>query len=629
MKTTRDAIQLILLVMTAISPTPAYDIAEEGKRVILQSDIETVLIHTKIGNVDEMLNHLLQEAGSIRTLALKDHVSNMLGKGRGRQNKLISASIISLIKQITIVKSDYDQFFKDNAEKGDSKSKRAIEILGSFLSTMTGVPSARDHRKVLEQIRLLKLDSDEIRSLMMRQNVANGDILKTFHYQQNELHNLTQRIGALTVQTQESSDYIEKMMVMLSITTKVNTALESARIAIAHMKSIMAADKHSHLSKFVITNSQLSAIIDKIYLKRKQDIPIFAGVECHNYFSQPLAHSWVNNVSRTITTLLQIPIAPMHQISEIAVLNEANTLHADLPFAIVTKETNTYRFLSMSDFAKCLNADNAIICQKRNIRIYPKLGCNLKRKNCERWAENTVHDLSNSQILINLKQEAKAVISCDGEKSQPISLPMKAVLTLNIHCELESEYFFVGKLSYRQLREIDYENAMSEVNFSVEHAALAEERTDSLLAHHKIKETRIDISKMIEGNEKLQLDMIAQANISDSRWRKAQKGGHSWDQILVWSLLTLIAIIVSVIAVWVIKLQIAMWKAKKGEECRFNAERERIMMSELSSQMKDMMTDNRINLIASQNPGDTNEYEEILQTYNQIIDNIQHSSTPN
>ena len=67
---------------------------------------------------------------------------------------------------------------------------------------------------------------------------------------------------------------IEKMMVMLLISTKINAALESARITIAYMKSIMASDKHSHLSKFVITTSQLSEIIDNIYLKRKKDIPM-------------------------------------------------------------------------------------------------------------------------------------------------------------------------------------------------------------------------------------------------------------------------------------------------------------------------------------------------------------------
>ena len=172
------------------------------------------------------------------------------------------------MKQIETVESDFDQFFKDNIDL-ESKNKRAIEILGSFLSTMTGVPSARDHRRVLEQIRLSKLDSGELKSLMQRWNAVNSDILQTFHYQQNELHNLSKKIGKLSVSTQENADAIKKMMVMLLISTKINAALEP----IAHMKAIMASDKLSHLSKFGITASQLSEIIESIYLKRKKRYP--------------------------------------------------------------------------------------------------------------------------------------------------------------------------------------------------------------------------------------------------------------------------------------------------------------------------------------------------------------------
>ena len=143
----------------------------------------------------------------------------------------------------------------------------------------------------------------------------------------------------------------------------------------------------------------------------------------------------------------------MHQKSELAVLDESNKLHADLLFDVLTKEINKFCFPSMSDYTQCMNADNALNCQKRSVRKYPKLGCNLKRKNCELWAENTVHDISSLKILITLKKEIDAVVSCDNQDKQTITLPLRAVLTLNVHCELESEHFFVGKLLYRQLKD--------------------------------------------------------------------------------------------------------------------------------------------------------------------------------
>ena len=224
MRTSPEDASLFILLMTTAHFSSTYDIAEEGRRIILQSDIETVIIHTRVANIASMLTHLQHEAANIRTSALKDHVSNRLGKGTGRQNKLISASVRALMEQIETYKSDFDLFFKDNIDL-ERKNKRAIEILGSFLSTMTGVPAARDHRRVLEQIRLLKMDSSELKSLMQRQNAVNSDILQTFHFQQNELHNLTEKMGKLSISTHENADAIEKMMIMLSMSASTSIEL--------------------------------------------------------------------------------------------------------------------------------------------------------------------------------------------------------------------------------------------------------------------------------------------------------------------------------------------------------------------------------------------------------------------
>ena len=75
---------------------------------------------------------------------------------------------------------------------------------------MTGVPSARDHRKVLEQIRMMKLDSSEVKALFKRQNVENADILQTFHYQESMLSNITHVIRNLHFHQAENAETIKK-----------------------------------------------------------------------------------------------------------------------------------------------------------------------------------------------------------------------------------------------------------------------------------------------------------------------------------------------------------------------------------------------------------------------------------
>ena len=227
-----------LLILLLIRTTTSYDIATEGQLIILQTDIETVLIHTKLGNLGHLLDKLLIEADGIRTSAINYHVRNKVGNNGSRVNKLVSTSIIATVKQIEIVRKDFIEFFAENAEP--NSNKRALEILGSFLSTMTGVPSARDHRKVLEQIKLLKLDSCELTNLMKKQNGQNEAILENMHYQENLIFNTKTKVEELSRKSDKNADSLERIIAVMSVTNKVNSALEHARISIGHLKAIMA-----------------------------------------------------------------------------------------------------------------------------------------------------------------------------------------------------------------------------------------------------------------------------------------------------------------------------------------------------------------------------------------------------
>ena len=68
--------------------------------------------------------------------------------------------------------------------------RRAIEILGSILNTITGVPSAGEHRAVLEKIRLLRLDNENVNNMLQRQNAQNAGILRHFICMKATLRNL-------------------------------------------------------------------------------------------------------------------------------------------------------------------------------------------------------------------------------------------------------------------------------------------------------------------------------------------------------------------------------------------------------------------------------------------------------
>ena len=60
-------------------------------------------------------------------------------------------------------------------------SQQGIEIWGDILSWGTDVPSARDHRRVLETLKLLRLNNTEMRSTVLSGTQTNRALLRSLH----------------------------------------------------------------------------------------------------------------------------------------------------------------------------------------------------------------------------------------------------------------------------------------------------------------------------------------------------------------------------------------------------------------------------------------------------------------
>ena len=70
-----------------------------------------------------------------------------------------------------------------------------MEIFRDFLSACTGVPYAQDHRKVLEQIKMLELDSRSLMNLMEDNNVHQQKIIQTLQVHKAEIVQATEAIN--------------------------------------------------------------------------------------------------------------------------------------------------------------------------------------------------------------------------------------------------------------------------------------------------------------------------------------------------------------------------------------------------------------------------------------------------
>ena len=146
-----------------------------------------------------------------------------------------------------------------------------------------------------------------------------------------------------------------------------------------------------------IDMTSLRKIIENIILKHRILRPVFEGKHCNKYFTLDTAHSWAEKNGTTIFSLLKIPMADMSDINKIVILSPLNTIHADLGIAFMNRRARYYRFLSDSDFLRCIPTAQTKVCQKRHIEIDFDPSCN--PSGCKEWANIVVHDPSNSLLF--------------------------------------------------------------------------------------------------------------------------------------------------------------------------------------------------------------------------------------
>ena len=117
-----------------------------------------------------------------------------------------------------------------------------------------------DHRQLLEQVRLMKLDSESISNIMEKQNTANAKILERFHMHQEEMDALRSGLKTLyqglnlqgTASTKNSI-----ALQILSETIHVNNQLQEA---ISTAKEILAKSDFDLLHRQSISPSHWATL---------------------------------------------------------------------------------------------------------------------------------------------------------------------------------------------------------------------------------------------------------------------------------------------------------------------------------------------------------------------------------
>ena len=274
-------LQILLIILTSLFIQAfAIDLIEEGRKVIIQRDVEHILVKLNLKNTLDTLNSI----GKSIFMAKRTLASNTLDSESDSNLKPFFKQLDYLAQQTEIRINAINGVFVINQQENKISRKRGLEILGDILSWGTGVPSARDHRQVLENLKLLRLDNNEMKSMLASSTNTNKAILRSLHMHESRISRNSKIIDLINRKINLQTSYSANLLEILNFKSHIELKLTETDNLVDKINNILQEGRLDKVSELAIDKNSLSKIIEGIILKHRILRPVFEGAEVARYF---------------------------------------------------------------------------------------------------------------------------------------------------------------------------------------------------------------------------------------------------------------------------------------------------------------------------------------------------------
>ena len=516
----------------------------------MQTDTETIIIHT---DLTDSIKALQTIQGELRMAQIGLTINNIGHHDiETRRRQILGDIISSLSTEIDAALDRLNTLFEKHHKDDYVRQTRAFEFLGDMLSGITGVPSARDHRALLERVQMLRLDNEGIKNLMSSRNAQHRLLLKTMTQQSNKITRLHNRL--LTTERyilQHDRDDLQ-LAGILALQDKAQLALRHMDRIYIKVNNILMLGDNDQLSRYGISKKELGVILDSIILRRKTGVPIYGRDEIENYYKLKLSHSWTIPAMHEVVTLIQIPISPLLSKTELKILDTKNTMSTDLTMAVIDNQANSFRYLSLADFHRCTELKGRLICQKRLIQILPPMGCSLRLKNCELWATLVVHDITNTDfIFISNKNATQISVTCGKQDPVSQTLPTSAMVKVPLSCSVTSDTFSIESSAIHNIIDIQGDKPTIDIQIDVNPTVLSSTPIKNLT--ESVDFNRENLTELRRLSDRFENDLDQQRQSFNDKWNSIDTGSI-WYDLANWTLIGICMVACIILCLWLVRL---------------------------------------------------------------------------
>ena len=500
----------------------------------MQQDVETILIKISLEEIEDTLSRVKSELQTAHKRTI-DPMNKLAANTAKSQMDFLEKELLYEVREEIIQAERRLEALLSLEAISNSRGKRALEFLGDMLSGITGVPSPRDHRKIIEQIQALKQQSQGEQGLMVKLTAQSKQIIDRFHLYENGLLKSRQLTENNRHLINKNTGNMILTFTLGNMAYKIQNLLNSVNLALNDASLILLSGNDERLTHLALMPENLSKILYNIESKYDGMSPIFTKLNIEYYYTLKLAHSWVSKNSKSVNTLLHIPVVQHGEQFRLEILPLSQQIYANLPMIVVNNNNSTFRFLSQSDYAACVEVNSAILCQKRKIIIFQGKCENVMA--CKPWLKTVVYDLTNTRILLILQNQITAVLSCDGASPKPVNIPTRSIMQIPTHCEVHSDIFVISKITYRQLFQEHYKFRQSDLNVTFDVQSLNNLIDSPKDVHDSLMKSMAGLEDLVSDSTALNSSLYAYMSETDRIWSNINPGYSGWEKLLSYSLI--------------------------------------------------------------------------------------------
>ena len=317
-----------------------------------------------------------------------------------------------------------------------TRKKRAINLMGSILNKLSGVPTGSMFKKIEKAILLNNEDISDINQAQSKIAESTSLLTKQLLKTKEQLaHTIRKTKFILKVNAHQDENWAN-MINFLNMQSEAERVLDEASLGYNKVSEALLLSKSHQISPKVLPIDDLREIIANISILDNPLSPLFNEEDAQKWYETKYTRSIWNMNTMTLEQISNFPLINYGEEFEIFPVPHKLKLYSKVDLtemAFFIKKDNKHAYLTLNDIENCIPIRTGLhACNKRHIEI-----------NNNMLGKVLVYELTRQRIILDLPAGSTVYFNCRRTKTEKTATNESWIVFLPDSCSGKGEDFYI------------------------------------------------------------------------------------------------------------------------------------------------------------------------------------------